>query len=169
MSSTEDLGSSLREFMEEMGPPWWARPRPEFHFPIDVQEKDNEYIVRASLPGVIPQQVNIEAQDNTLRISGEIPEEQPEEPGQWLLRERPTGHFMRMVTFPMNSYNTRRGADYSVDQLSRFIDRGVREKMQRVVVEAPADLPPPAPDRPEPVKTDLFELLRSRFTPPANS
>ena len=74
-----------------------------------------------------------------------------------------------LVTFPMNSYNTRRGADYSVDQLSRFIDRGVREKMQRVVVEAPADLPPPAPDRPEPVKTDLFELLRSRFTPPANS
>ncbi|MGH7639017.1 MAG: 3'-5' exonuclease, partial [Gemmatimonadaceae bacterium] len=73
------------------------------------------------------------------------------------------------LTFPMNSYSTRRGADYSVDQLSRFIDRGVREKMQRVVVEAPADLPPPAPERPEPVKTDLFELLRSRFAPPRTS
>lgn len=73
------------------------------------------------------------------------------------------------VTFPMNSYSTRRGADYSVDQLSRFIDRGVREKMQRVVVEAPDDLPPPAPERVEPAKTDLFELFRSRFAPPSGS
>ena len=112
MSSTEDPGTSIREFMEEMGPPWWARPRPEFHFPIDVQEKDNEYIVRAALPGVNPQQVNIEAQDNTLRISGEIPEEHPEEPGQWLLRERPTGHFMRTVTFPMNVVNEQAQAEF---------------------------------------------------------
>ena len=74
-----------------------------------------------------------------------------------------------LVTFPMNSYSTRRGADYSVDQLSRFIDRGVREKMQRVVVEAPADMPAPPPGRPDPVKTDLFELLRSRFAPPSRS
>ena len=37
------------------------------------------------------------------------------------------------VTYPLNSYATRRGADYSIDQLSRFIDRGVRAKMQRVV------------------------------------
>jgi DNA helicase-2/ATP-dependent DNA helicase PcrA len=73
-----------------------------------------------------------------------------------------------MVTFPMNSYSTRRGADYSVDQLSRFVDRGVREKMQRVVIEAPDDVPPPAPERPEPVGTDLFELLRSRFAPPSS-
>jgi DNA helicase-2/ATP-dependent DNA helicase PcrA len=73
-----------------------------------------------------------------------------------------------MVTFPMNSYSTRRGSDYSVDQLSRFIDRGVREKMQRVVVEAPDDVPPPPPDRPVPAKTDLFELLRSRFAPPSS-
>jgi DNA helicase-2/ATP-dependent DNA helicase PcrA len=70
------------------------------------------------------------------------------------------------VTFPMNSYATRRGADYSVDQLSRFIDRGVREKMQRVVLDAPGDAPPPAPDRPEAAKTDLFALLRGRFAPP---
>lgn len=102
MRRTEDLGTNLREYMEAISPPWWARPRAEFHFPIDVQERDNEYIVSAALPGVDPQQVNIQTQDNTLRISGDIPEERPEEPGQWLLRERPTGHFERIVTFPAN-------------------------------------------------------------------
>ncbi|MEO8193745.1 MAG: ATP-dependent helicase, partial [Gemmatimonadales bacterium] len=38
------------------------------------------------------------------------------------------------VTYPLNAYSTRRGSDYSLDQLSRFIDRGVREKMERVAV-----------------------------------
>ena len=46
------------------------------------------------------------------------------------------------VTYPLNVYATRRGADYSIDQLSRFIDRGVRDKMQRVVPQDPAAPPP---------------------------
>jgi DNA helicase-2/ATP-dependent DNA helicase PcrA len=42
------------------------------------------------------------------------------------------------VSYPLNVYDTRRGADYSLDQVSRFLDRGVREGMQRMVVEAVA-------------------------------
>jgi DNA helicase-2/ATP-dependent DNA helicase PcrA len=69
------------------------------------------------------------------------------------------------VAYPVNVYSTRRGADYSMDQLSRFLDRGVRDKMQRVAISAPDDVPPPpAPQEPaEPV--DLFALLRGRFRP----
>ena len=72
------------------------------------------------------------------------------------------------VSYPMNTYSSRRSADYSIDQLSRFLDRGVREKMQRVVLEVPGDAPPPA----EPVeapKVDLFALLRGRFAAPTGS
>src|SRR5688572_3209496 len=32
-----------------------------------------------------------------------------------------------VVTYPVTVYSTRRGSDYSMDQLSRFVDRGVRE------------------------------------------
>jgi DNA helicase-2/ATP-dependent DNA helicase PcrA len=38
------------------------------------------------------------------------------------------------VTYPLNAYSTRRGANYSLDQLCRFIDRGVRDNMQRVAL-----------------------------------
>ena len=37
------------------------------------------------------------------------------------------------ISYPLNVYNTRRGADYSMDQLSRFLDAGVRAKMQRLI------------------------------------
>jgi ATP-dependent DNA helicase UvrD/PcrA len=67
------------------------------------------------------------------------------------------------VTYPLNVYASRRGADYSIDQLSRFVDRGVREKMQRVVPQEPA-APKPADVPPaEGPQIDLRALLRGRF------
>ena len=51
------------------------------------------------------------------------------------------------VTYPLNVYATRRGQDYSIDQLSRFIDRGVRDKMQRVVPKEADETGPAAPRR----------------------
>jgi DNA helicase-2/ATP-dependent DNA helicase PcrA len=65
------------------------------------------------------------------------------------------------VTYPLNVYDTRRSADYSIDQLSRFLDRGVREKMQRVVPAEAA--PPPEPERSSAPVLDLRALLRGRF------
>ena len=70
------------------------------------------------------------------------------------------------VTYPLNVYATRRGQDYSMDQLSRFIDRGVREKMRRVVPQEPVAAPTTnaavvSPDTEPPI--DLRALLRGRF------
>ena len=71
------------------------------------------------------------------------------------------------VTYPLNVYSTRRGADYSIDQLSRFIDRGVREKMQRVVPQVGAGSAPLSPSTAAAARAaiDLRALLRGRFAP----
>jgi DNA helicase-2/ATP-dependent DNA helicase PcrA len=69
------------------------------------------------------------------------------------------------VIYPMQVYGSRRGAEYSFDQLSRFLDRGVRDTMQRVVVEEPGDVPPPAPLTAPAI--DLRALMRGRFGPAA--
>ena len=65
------------------------------------------------------------------------------------------------VTYPLNAYSSRRGSTYSLDQLSRFIDRGVRDNMQRVALQAnesrKEDSQPKAP------LLDLRALLRGRF------
>jgi DNA helicase-2/ATP-dependent DNA helicase PcrA len=66
------------------------------------------------------------------------------------------------VTYPLNAYSSRRGSSYSLDQLSRFIDRGVRDNMQRVALQAnetrKEDAAPKAP------LLDLRALLRGRFS-----
>jgi DNA helicase-2/ATP-dependent DNA helicase PcrA len=66
------------------------------------------------------------------------------------------------VVYPLNVYASRRGMDYSIDQLSRFLDPGVRDKMDRVVVTEEGEHAPVAPVS-EVATVDLRALLRSRF------
>ena len=71
------------------------------------------------------------------------------------------------VTYPLNSYSTRRSADYIIDQLSRFIDRGVRELMEKVVPKY--EQAPAQEASVEPVTIDLRAMMRNRFgAPPAD-
>ena len=66
-------------------------------------------------------------------------------------------------TYPLNVYSSRRSSDYSMDQLSRFLDRGVREKMQRVTMgEDPVAAPAPAADPMLPA-IDLRAMMKKRF------
>jgi DNA helicase-2/ATP-dependent DNA helicase PcrA len=66
------------------------------------------------------------------------------------------------VVYPLNVYSSRRGMDYSIDQLSRFIDPGVREKMERIVVTDDGD-DKPVVAAPVGSPVDLRALLRGRF------
>jgi DNA helicase-2/ATP-dependent DNA helicase PcrA len=67
------------------------------------------------------------------------------------------------VAYPLNAYSSRRGADYSLDQLCRFIDRGVRDNMQRVALAGDNAPAKEEAALQQPV-LDLRALLRSRFT-----
>ncbi|MGZ8494255.1 MAG: 3'-5' exonuclease, partial [Gemmatirosa sp.] len=67
------------------------------------------------------------------------------------------------ATYPLNAYNSRMGADYSMDQLSRFLDRGVRATMQRVVVGHGGTDAQPAPPASPSAGLDLRALLRGKF------
>jgi len=66
------------------------------------------------------------------------------------------------VSYPLNAYSSRRGSDYSMDQLSRFIDGGVRTKMERIALGQ--DDKPQVPDGGMGKQVlDLRALLRGRF------
>jgi len=74
---------------------------PATSFPIDVIETDNEYLVRASVAGFDPEQLEITFESNTLTIKGEIREEnKDEQQGRYHIRERYAGTFYRSVSLP---------------------------------------------------------------------
>lgn len=67
---------------------------------LDLMEKADNYVVKASLPGVAPEAVEITLTDNVLTIKGETKAEQEDEQENYHLRERHYGSFMRSITLP---------------------------------------------------------------------
>ena len=67
---------------------------------IDVVTKDGDLVIRAELPGVKSEDVDITLQNNVLTLSGERKAEQEEERGGYYVRERRYGSFSRSLTVP---------------------------------------------------------------------
>src|SRR5829696_5732855 len=67
---------------------------------VDVLQRDGDLVVRAELPGVSPEDVDIMLQNRVLTISGQRREEQEEQRGGYYVRERRSGSFSRSMTLP---------------------------------------------------------------------
>ena len=68
--------------------------------PLDVEETDDAIIVRASLPGVNPADIDVTIDDDVLTIKGKSESEQEEKEGSYLVRERRNGAFHRSIRLP---------------------------------------------------------------------
>src|SRR5690242_19512710 len=62
---------------------------------MDLVEVDNEYVLRADLPGLTEGDVNIEMQDNVLTVSGERKFEHEDRKEGYYRIERSSGSFTR--------------------------------------------------------------------------
>ena len=67
---------------------------------MDVLSQDGDLVVRAELPGMKQEDVDITIQNGVLTISGEHKAEQEEERGGYYMRERRRGSFRRSLTLP---------------------------------------------------------------------
>jgi HSP20 family protein len=69
---------------------------------VDVFENDSSYVVKASVPGINVEDVEITFEDEVLTIKGEIQNDSEEEEGTFHIRERWFGAFGRRLRFPTN-------------------------------------------------------------------
>jgi len=67
---------------------------------IEVAERDNKYIVRAELPGLKPEEVDVEVSGNELILQGERKFEREENREGVRRTERHYGHFYRAIPLP---------------------------------------------------------------------
>ena len=68
--------------------------------PLDVVQDDDNMIVRASMPGMKPEDISVTIEDDVLSVSGETSEEHEEEKENYLMRERKIGKFRRSLRLP---------------------------------------------------------------------
>jgi HSP20 family protein len=67
---------------------------------MDLVEEGDHYVLRADLPGVREEDINVELEDNVLTISGERRAEHEERREGYYRVERASGKFSRSLTLP---------------------------------------------------------------------
>jgi len=67
---------------------------------IDVVRDNGNLVVRADVPGIKPEEVKIEIEDDILTVSGEHEERKEEKDKHFLRRERRYGSFSRTMALP---------------------------------------------------------------------
>jgi HSP20 family protein len=85
---------------------------------MDLVETADHFVLRADLPGMSEEDVNIEVEDRVLTVSGERKAEQTESKSGYQRFERAFGSFSRSLTLP-------EGVD--PEAVSASFDRGVLE------------------------------------------
>ena len=67
---------------------------------IDVVREDGHLVLRADLPGINPEEVKIDVEDDILTVSGEHREGKEQKDKNYVRRERRYGSFSRSMALP---------------------------------------------------------------------
>lgn len=71
------------------------------YMPLDVYEKGDSIVLKATVPGIKPEDLDVTIAGDVLTIKGEIKhEENTQEMGEYLRRELQHGAFCRQLTLP---------------------------------------------------------------------
>ena len=108
--------------------------------PVDIHETEHALVVKADLPDIKPEELDIRVENNILTIRGERKFEKKVDEGNYLRVERSYGAFSRSFALA-NSVNTEAiKADYKNGVLTLSIPKReeAKPKQIKVNVEAPA-------------------------------
>jgi len=78
---------------------------------VDLSDSGREYVVKAELPGIDKQDLNVEVTENGIEISAEKKTEEKEEKKGYIRRERRYASFYRSVPLPDNILPDKAEAD----------------------------------------------------------
>jgi HSP20 family protein len=119
-------------------------PRSDFFFgpstagvfpPINVfRDKEGDVVIRAELPGVKPEDINVTVEVRRLTISGERRPESSE--NGYHRRERPFGKFSRSIQLPDDLDIDRAEAKFSQGVMTLRIPRAAAAKARQISVRA---------------------------------
>jgi len=103
---------------------------------LDVIEKDDAYMVKATVPGIDPNDLEITYTNKILTIQGELKNENVQEGERFHIRERFSGKFYRQLRLPMPVQEDAISANYENGVLTLTLPKREELKPKRISVQA---------------------------------
>ena len=95
----KDMDRLLARFFDDFAVPFFVRPFREGPF-IDLSETKDRLILRAEIPGVNPEDLDISISGDVLTVSGEARQDFVTEEEGYRSTEREYGYFSRTIQLP---------------------------------------------------------------------
>jgi HSP20 family protein len=96
-------------------------------------------VVKASVPGINPDDLEITFNNNTLTIRGEIKEEKEVEEAHYHLRERRYGSFARSLTLPAGIEANKIEANYEAGVLKLHLPKAEEIKPKKIAIHTKSE------------------------------
>ncbi len=129
----------LHNMMDQLIESTFSNPvtgfQPHWELPLDVVETPDEYIVKASVPGINPDDLDITFNDKILTLRGEIKGENADEKNKYHLRERWSGSFSRSISLPTRINSDNIQATYDAGVLTLVLPKTEEVKPKRIAVQ----------------------------------
>ncbi len=124
------------EFLKEFGiRPVWAGLETEPQIKVDVSEDDGAYTVKAEIPGVRKEDINISIEGNTVAISAEVKQQKEEKEGKRVVRsERYYGSVYRGFTLDHEVDDAKADAAYADGVLTLRLPKKAGTAAKKVTV-----------------------------------
>jgi len=132
------LGEPLDRLFDDwyVGPrTLWAMPTLSSVFPLDVYREDGSLVIKAEVPGVTSDELDISVKDNVLTISGETRAEEEVEEENYVRRERQYGSFSRSLALPVEAEGDKAEAAFEDGVLTVTIPLAEEPQPQAVKIE----------------------------------
>lgn len=134
---------SLRDAMDRLFEESFIRPNTwtglaagHVAVPVDLWETKDAYHLRADLPGVTPDQLEINATSDSITFGGEVKGHADVTEEGWLRQERRIGKFQRAFTLPMAIDPTKVEATFENGVLQLALPKAENVKPRTIKVNA---------------------------------
>ncbi|HJR79503.1 MAG TPA: Hsp20/alpha crystallin family protein [Anaerolineales bacterium] len=131
---------TLREAMDRLFDDAFTRPlsiRDGWSAPaVDMYQTDDEIVVKAMLPGMNPDDVQINVTGDMLTLRGEMKHEEEKKDKAWHIREHRYGRFERSIPLPTQVKADRANAEFENGILTVTLPKAEEVKPKTINVRA---------------------------------
>ena len=131
---------TLREAMDRLFDDAFTRPISASGFPgapaIDLYQTDDEVVVKAALPGLKADEVQISVENNVLSLRGEFKAQNGHENATYHIREQRFGAFERFITLPVDVQTEKAQADFENGVLTITLPKAEAVKPKTISIKA---------------------------------
>ena len=111
----------------------------DWNISMDVIQRPDEIVVKASMPGVKPEAVDLAIEDNILTLRADRKPDFEDEKSVYLVQERPTGSFYRALRLPETVDASKVQSTYENGVLTIVLPKAEEKKRSRLQSRSAAD------------------------------